>query len=99
MFCGYSRFGPNPRLPHRERRPRPVSHVTALRLTAELYWRTSQSGGVAMTATAAAQRADAWSVCETDFPARASLAEQFAFLLNYAVLAPSSHNTQPWCFS
>jgi len=52
-----------------------------------------------MAATAAAQRADAWSVCETDFPARASLAEQFAFLLNYAVLAPSSHNTQPWCFS
>ena len=51
-----------------------------------------------MAATAALKREDPWSVCEADFPAGAPLAEQFAFLLNYAVLAPSSHNTQPWSF-
>jgi hypothetical protein len=42
--------------------------------------------------------ADAWDVREDDFPRGAPLAEVFAFLLNYAVLAPSSHNTQPWRF-
>jgi hypothetical protein len=31
-----------------------------------------------------------------DFPANGSLADQFLFLLRYAVLAPSSHNSQPW---
>ena len=32
------------------------------------------------------------------FPQEGSAREQLAFLLNYAVLAPSSHNTQPWLF-
>ncbi len=32
----------------------------------------------------------------TDFPHRGAPEEQLRFLLNYAVLAPSSHNTQPW---
>jgi hypothetical protein len=31
-----------------------------------------------------------------DFPASGSLDDQFRFLLRYAVLAPSSHNSQPW---
>lgn len=35
---------------------------------------------------------------EEDFPRRASIAEQLCFLLRYAVLAPSEHNTQPWLF-
>jgi nitroreductase len=39
-----------------------------------------------------------WSVREQDFPAFASRRQQLRFLLNYAVLAPSSHNTQPWRF-
>ena len=33
-----------------------------------------------------------------DFPVAASLEEQLKFLVNYAVLAPSVHNTQPWLF-
>src|SRR5687768_9682674 len=33
-----------------------------------------------------------------DFPAEANADEQLQFLLRYAVLAPSSHNTQPWLF-
>src|SRR3954452_5899746 len=51
-----------------------------------------------MATTAACKCPDPWSVSEDDFPAGAPFAEQFAFLLNYAVLAPSSHNTQPWRF-
>lgn len=41
---------------------------------------------------------DPWRVRERDFPAGGTMAERLAFLLNYAVLAPSSHNTQPWLF-
>ena len=40
-----------------------------------------------------------WEVAEADFPAQGSPAEQLRFLLNYAVLAPSRLNTQPWLFS
>lgn len=39
-----------------------------------------------------------WEVVETDFPAQGSPEEQLRFLLNYAVLAPSRLNTQPWLF-
>jgi len=39
-----------------------------------------------------------WDVRETDFPATGRPAEQLRFLLRYAVLAPSGHNTQPWLF-
>jgi hypothetical protein len=41
---------------------------------------------------------DPWMVDEALFPARGSLAGRLRFLLRYAVLAPSSHNTQPWKF-
>ncbi|WP_435347372.1 Acg family FMN-binding oxidoreductase [Haloarchaeobius sp. HRN-SO-5] len=34
----------------------------------------------------------------TAFPSGDPLAEQAEFLLRYAVLAPSSHNSQPWAF-
>lgn len=40
-----------------------------------------------------------WNVCETDYPMSGTLYEQLKFLLNYAVLAPSGPNTQPWKFS
>ncbi len=33
---------------------------------------------------------------KADFPRTGSLEDQLRFLLKYAVLAPSSHNTQPW---
>lgn len=39
-----------------------------------------------------------WSVRFEDFPASAPLAGRLRFLLNFAVLAPSSHNSQPWKF-
>lgn len=35
---------------------------------------------------------------EADFPATGSVADKLRFALRYAVLAPSSHNTQPWHF-
>lgn len=39
-----------------------------------------------------------WVIDETLFPASGSFPERIQFLLRYAVLAPSSHNTQPWKF-
>lgn len=42
---------------------------------------------------------DVWNVKESDFPANGSSGEKLSFLLNYAILAPSSHNTQPWKFN
>lgn len=41
---------------------------------------------------------DPWLTDENDFPAQAGPSQRLRFLLNYAVLAPSSHNTQPWRF-
>ncbi len=40
-----------------------------------------------------------YEVHEGDFPRNASPEEQYAFLLRYVVLAPSTHNTQPWKFA
>ena len=42
--------------------------------------------------------ADPRAIVESDFPAEAAPAEQWCFLLNYALLAPSEYNTQPWLF-
>lgn len=39
-----------------------------------------------------------WSVSETEYPEDASAAARLRFLLRYAILAPSGHNTQPWLF-
>jgi nitroreductase len=41
---------------------------------------------------------DAWEVHDSQFPEHGSAAERLTFALKYAVLAPSSHNTQPWRF-
>jgi hypothetical protein len=41
---------------------------------------------------------DIWNINDTEFPKTGIPDEQLQFLLNYAVLAPSSHNTQPWLF-
>jgi hypothetical protein len=38
------------------------------------------------------------AVSAEDFPANAAPDEKILFLLNFAILAPSSHNTQPWLF-
>ncbi len=39
-----------------------------------------------------------WHVSEEDYPAAGTSEEKLRFMLNYAVLAPSGHNTQPWLF-
>ncbi|AZH23868.1 Acg family FMN-binding oxidoreductase [Haloplanus aerogenes] len=39
-----------------------------------------------------------WDVDADDFPGNAGIDEQARFLLRYAILAPSSHNSQPWRF-
>jgi hypothetical protein len=41
---------------------------------------------------------DPWQVEENQFPNNGPMAERLRFLVRYAVLAPSSHNTQPWKF-
>lgn len=41
---------------------------------------------------------DPWAITEEDFPTSGSLAAQLRFVLGYAILAPSSHNSQPWAF-
>ena len=38
------------------------------------------------------------TVSDEDFPGASGAAEKLRFLVNYAVLAPSGHNTQPWLF-
>jgi hypothetical protein len=39
-----------------------------------------------------------WAVSEETYPRDGRLEERLGFLLRYAILAPSSHNTQPWLF-
>lgn len=39
-----------------------------------------------------------WIIDEADFYELESYREQMEFLLRYAILAPSGHNTQPWAF-
>ena len=40
----------------------------------------------------------AWSVRADDFPSIGTVADKARFAVRYAILAPSSHNTQPWKF-
>jgi hypothetical protein len=40
-----------------------------------------------------------WDVLERDFPNNSSSEEKLIFLLNYAILAPSNYNSQPWLFN
>lgn len=41
---------------------------------------------------------EAWSIEPSAFPRNGTSREVLAFLVRYAVLAPSGHNTQPWRF-
>jgi hypothetical protein len=41
---------------------------------------------------------EAWSVTPSDFPATGTLLDKARFAVRYAILAPSSHNTQPCRF-
>ncbi|RLA32780.1 MAG: hypothetical protein DRR03_08320 [Gammaproteobacteria bacterium] len=42
---------------------------------------------------------EAWELSASQFPAHGSARERLGFLLRYAILAPSTHNTQPWRFT
>lgn len=42
--------------------------------------------------------ADLWHVPPGEYPREGSPAEKLAFCVRYAILAPSSHNSQPWLF-
>jgi len=42
---------------------------------------------------------EVWDVKEGDFPSNGTSEERLAFLLNYAILAPSIDNSQPWKFN
>ena len=42
--------------------------------------------------------AQPWAINADDFPADSFASDQLEFLLGYAILAPSPHNTQPWLF-
>ncbi|MBJ7455905.1 MAG: nitroreductase [Thermoleophilia bacterium] len=41
----------------------------------------------------------AWAVSDADFPKDGDPESTLRFLLRYAILAPSGHNTQPWLFA
>jgi nitroreductase len=41
----------------------------------------------------------AWDVKESDFPNNGTTEDKLGFLLNYAILAPSIYNSQPWKFN
>jgi nitroreductase len=45
------------------------------------------------------RRHDPWSIDDSEFYELESREDEMAFLLRYAVLAPSGHNTQPWRFA
>jgi nitroreductase len=42
---------------------------------------------------------EAWNIKESDFPINGTSEDKALFLANYAVLAPSTHNSQPWKFN
>jgi nitroreductase len=44
-------------------------------------------------------RFEAWQIQEQDFLRQESPADKLNFLIRYAILAPSGHNSQPWKFS
>jgi nitroreductase len=43
-------------------------------------------------------KATPWQIDDGDFPQEGNPGEKLEFLLRYAILAPSSHNSQPWKF-
>lgn len=44
------------------------------------------------------QLLDCWNISPDRFPAEAAWQERLEFFVRYAILAPSSHNTEPWQF-
>lgn len=44
------------------------------------------------------QELEAWNISDEKFPVKGSHYDKLRFFVGYAILAPSSHNTQPWLF-
>jgi hypothetical protein len=40
-----------------------------------------------------------WNITEKEFPIECNHYKKLKYLINYAILASSGHNTQPWIFS
>jgi nitroreductase len=51
-----------------------------------------------MELTMSAGNLAAWNVNASEFPATGTTLEKARYAVCYAILAPSSHNTQPWHF-
>src|SRR3974377_1830155 len=51
-----------------------------------------------MEPTMCSENRGAWNVKASEFPATGKTLEKVRYALRYAILAPSSHNTQPWHF-
>jgi len=60
---------------------------------------TGPAGGKPVRQTDYDPMTTPYGVNENDFPWGGPADEQAAFLLRYAILAPSTHNTQPWKFA
>ena len=43
-------------------------------------------------------RLSIWEVSDKGYPRHGEIKEQLKYLLRFAILAPSTHNTQPWLF-
>lgn len=41
---------------------------------------------------------NSWNIKKEDFPQNGALRDKIRFVLGYAILAPSTHNSQPWLF-
>lgn len=41
---------------------------------------------------------DIWYISDKLFPSEGTTTDRLKFFLNYGILAPSGHNTQPWLF-
>jgi hypothetical protein len=59
---------------------------------------SQQVASVGLSSRRPDDRLAAWAVSESDYPFTGETWEKLNFCLNYAVLAPSGHNTQPWKF-
>jgi hypothetical protein len=51
-----------------------------------------------MEPTMSAENLAAWNIKASEFPATGKMPEKARYAVRYAILAPSSHNTQPWHF-
>jgi hypothetical protein len=52
-----------------------------------------------MTDTGIVPALEPWQIRETEYPGADATASLTRFLLRYAILAPSGHNTQPWRYA